>query len=348
MRIIYESVIPVSSINYIKLYKKIPVLYTPIYDLLPAKLYSIIITMENKTRYGWLIVNQFLQTEKFNEIYDWLLTAAGKMDCHLERKTNAEMLATINDGSILRIIDSTMNPDFILFWDKDVRLAKILEGLGYRLFNRADAIAACDDKSMTFMRLATVKEIYDIPMPETILAPMTYANIGYHGDYSFLKLVEKKLSYPLVIKECFGSFGAQVYLASTRSEAENILERCAGKPLLFQEFIESSYGRDLRLEVVGEEVVATMLRTHDSDFRANITNGGKMSAYTPSTEAVSLAVNVCKALNLDFAGVDLLFGEQDRPILCEVNSNAHFKNIYTCTGVNAADKIMEHILRSLG
>src|SRR5574344_690635 len=90
LRIIYESVIPVSSINYIKLYKKIPVLYTPIYDLLPAKLYSIIITMENKTRYGWLIVNQFLQTEKFNEIYDWLLTAAGKMDCHLERKTKAE------------------------------------------------------------------------------------------------------------------------------------------------------------------------------------------------------------------------------------------------------------------
>ncbi len=303
--------------------------------------------MKNERYYGWLIVNQFLQTDKFNEIYDWLLNAAEKTGCLLDRRTNAEVLACISDNSLIGLSDTEKRPDFILFWDKDVRLARLLEGLGFRLFNRADAIAICDDKSLTFAKLSALRDTYDIPMPETILAPMTYANIGYHGDHSFIDMVERRLSYPMVIKECFGSFGAQVYLASSRSEAESILERCAGKPLLFQKFIQSSYGRDLRLEVVGGEVVATMLRTHTSDFRANITNGGKMSAYTPDSKAVTLAVNVCKALQLDFAGVDLLFGEQDEPILCEVNSNAHFKNIHTCTGVNAADRIMEYIQRCL-
>lgn len=317
--------------------------------------YSIIILMKTKKKYGWLLVNHFLQTGKFNEIYEWLLAAASKVDCELELHTNAELLSCMADGQLTVLTDSAIlsspasmghRPDFILFWDKDIRLAHALEQLGYRLFNRADAIAVCDDKALTFLRLSASKEGH-FPIPKTVLAPMTYENIGYKNDFSFLRQAEDQLSYPMVIKECFGSFGAQVYLANNHFEAEQILLRCAGRPLLIQEFIKSSYGRDLRLQVVGKSVVATMLRTHDTDFRANITNGGKMSKYTPSVEACELAIRVCNTLQLDFAGVDLLFGEHDEPFLCEVNSNAHFKNIFTCTGVNVADKIMEYILRKL-
>ena len=43
----------------------------------------------------------------------------------------------------------------------------------------------------------------------------------------------------------------------------------------------------------------------------------------------------------DFAGVDMLFDEDGSPILCEINSNAHMKNIYECTGVD----VVEHIIR---
>ena len=49
---------------------------------------------------------------------------------------------------------------------------------------------------------------------------------------------------------------------------------------------------------------------------------------------------------LDFAGVDVLFG-RDGPLLCEVNSNAHFKTTLECTGVNMAVEIMRHIARRL-
>ncbi len=315
--------------------------------------------MNTKKTHGWLVVNHFLQTGKFNEIYEWLLAAARKVDCELEMYTNAQLLSCMADGQLTLLTDSMIShssaftecrPDFILFWDKDIRLAYTLEQLGFRLFNRADAIAACDDKSLTILRLISNKEIH-FPIPKTMIAPMTYANIGYKSNelkdtLSFLLQAEEILSYPMVIKECFGSFGAQVYLAKNRSDAEQIIMQCAGRPFLLQEFVQSSYGRDLRLQVVGGKVVATMLRTHDTDFRANITNGGKMSSYTPSTAACDLAIRVSEALQLDFAGVDLLFGEHDEPILCEVNSNAHFKNIHTCTGVNVADRIMEHIMNT--
>ncbi|HKM00280.1 MAG TPA: hypothetical protein VJZ06_10255 [Mobilitalea sp.] len=41
----------------------------------------------------------------------------------------------------------------------------------------------------------------------------------------------------------------------------------------------------------------------------------------------------------------MLFGEDDKLLVCEVNSNAHFKNIYDCSGVNAADAIISHIIK---
>lgn len=45
--------------------------------------------------------------------------------------------------------------------------------------------------------------------------------------------------------------------------------------------------------------------------------------------------------------MDILFGKEEEPILCEVNSNAHFKNIYDCTGVNVAEHIMKYIKRAV-
>lgn len=98
--------------------------------------------------------------------------------------------------------------------------------------------------------------------------------------------------------------------------------------------------------MVGDKAVASMERYNDHDFRANITNGGSMRRYEPTEKELQMAKQVMKELQLDFAGVDIMFGK-DGPVLCEVNSNAHFKNIYDCTGVNVADAIMEYIVGQL-
>jgi glutathione synthase/RimK-type ligase-like ATP-grasp enzyme len=67
-----------------------------------------------------------------------------------------------------------------------------------------------------------------------------------------------------------------------------------------------------------------------------------MERYEPEEAACLLAVRACQATGCDFAGVDLLFTE-DGFLVCEVNSNAHFKNLYDCTGINTADYIMKYI-----
>ena len=70
----------------------------------------------------------------------------------------------------------------------------------------------------------------------------------------------------------------------------------------------------------------------------------KPAVLTPEMEDV--AIKTCELIGLDFAGVDVLFGK-DGPIVCEVNSNPHFKSSLECTGVDMSEKIMDHILERL-
>lgn len=286
---------------------------------------------------AWLIVNKFLYTEKFRELYAMFSEAAKEQGIELELKTNDRLLPVLGEKETFEDVS------FVLFWDKDIRLARALESRGLLVANSAFGIEACDDKSLTHLYL----EKAGIPMPRTILAPMTYANIGY-TDFEFLSQAGRKLGFPMVVKECFGSFGQQVYLVQNEKELDLLVKSLAGKPFLMQEFIKSSFGRDVRIQVVGDKAVAAMYRySENGDFRANITNGGKMKAYEPSLEEKELAVRACRALKLDFAGVDILFGETGA-IVCEVNSNAHFKNIYDCTGVNTAEHIIKYLAEKAG
>lgn len=272
---------------------------------------------------GCIIANGFLNSSKFNEIYAFLKKAFNDRGHNIDIYLNTELI----NANLLP------KPDFAVFWDKDIILAKQLEARGIRLFNRAEAIEICDNKALTYLALKD-----KVPMPKTVAAPMTYRNIGYNR-FDFLDNIG--IDYPLVIKECSGSFGQQVYLAKTRQEAENIL-KATNEPVIFQEFIEESRGRDIRINMVGGSPAASMLRYNKNDFRANITNGGLMERYQPTASEVNMAKRVCQELKLDFGGVDILFGKNG-PVFCEVNSNAHFKNILDCTGINIADKIAEYV-----
>ncbi len=286
---------------------------------------------------GLMVVNAFLRTTKFDDLYRTLLSAASRSGMTLAVETNAELCCVVDTKAF-----QPERYDFVLFWDKDVQLASQLEMRGLPVFNSAQSILWCDDKAQTYLRLRREA----LPMPRTILAPKTFANIGY-TRLDFVKEVGEALGYPLVMKECFGSFGQQVYLISNEEELVQKTAALSGTPLLYQELVEESYGHDLRINVVGRRVVATMLRrSTDGDFRSNLTRGGAMERYMPSKEQEALALRATEALGLDFAGVDVLFGK-DGPVLCEVNSNAHFKTTLECTGVNMAEEIMCHIAGKL-
>lgn len=305
-----------------------------------------------------LIHNSFLHTTKYSEQDLILIEAGKKCGIQVTAAGNADIRFKIGTEGIKSC--GALDPaDFsaVLFWDKDIRLGltlkRYLHGTGIKIFNDIDAIYNCDDKYRTFLKISDWNLSHPpdrrIPVPGTFQVPGTYENIGY-TDTGLAAAAENNLSYPFVIKECFGSFGAQVYLSKSHEDTVKILEK-RPVPLVFQDFIEKSSGVDIRIEVVGGRAVAAMKRKNfQGDFRANLTNGGSAELYHPCESEIRLALDTCSALGLDFGGVDLLFSKgTDFPAdtLCEVNSNAHFKNISDCTGVDAALEIMKYIKKSI-
>ena len=282
---------------------------------------------------GWLVINSFMNTNKFFSLYEMLSVAFKKHNVDLEIKKASDISLEVGE-----IIEN--KPDFAIFWDKDIYLAERLEKSGVRLFNNKRAIMLCDNKILMYQALSE----NNIRIPKTFVAPKTFEGLNYNNR-SFLEKVIKVIGFPMVVKEAFGSFGEQVYLVNDKESLNKIVDSIGYKDFLIQEYIASSKGKDVRINVVGDQAVVSMLRENDNDFRSNISNGGHGSLYQPSKEYIDLALKATKALGLDFAGVDVMFGE-DGPILCEVNSNPQFASTLEATSINLADYIADYIIKN--
>lgn len=231
--------------------------------------------------------------------------------------------------------------DFCVYLDKDKYVLRALEEAGLPVFDRGAAIETCDDKMLTFLALAGK----GIPMPDTLPGLLCYTPSAPVREET-LRLVEERLGLPVVVKECYGSLGKGVYLARDRAQLAAAAGKVKCTPHLFQRFVASSSGRDVRAIAVGGKVIGAMLRTSRGDFRSNIGAGGRGEPYPADEALCAVAEGAARALGLDFCGVDLLFGE-DGYLLCEVNSNAFFGEFERVTGINVARAYAAHVLRAV-
>lgn len=292
---------------------------------------------------GWIIYNGFLHGDAPPHAVSFLKEAGEAYGAAMAVIKHSDLLPILRDGVyVLGGKFKDVMPDFVLFWDKDIRLAYHLEKMGLSVFNSAQAIEDCDHKGITYQRLAQ----HQIPIPKTILAPFQYKS-NVPREMTIYREMANEIGYPLIIKECYGSFGNQVYIIEDEETMLKKIRALQDTPFVFQEIVKTSMGRDVRIQVVGEVCVASMLRVSENDIRASITHGGVASAYAPSEKEKELAIQATKAMGLDFAGVDLLFGENGHPIICEVNSNGNMKHLLEASGVNVAEKIVAYILAKI-
>lgn len=291
---------------------------------------------------GWVIYNGTLNVPKIKKLVDTLVEEGKKLNIKLEAVKNTEIIPMYsNEGKAeLVYLKKLEDPEFVIFWDKDVLLASHLEKMGYKVFNSSKAIKYCDHKGLMHLVLSN----NNIKMPRTILSPMIFDYSLNSEDY-LIKCYET-LGESVIIKESMGSFGMQVYLINNREEFINKVTELNKNNIDFiiQENIKSSFGRDIRVNIIGNKVIGAMLRESNSDFRANISQGGngRLIELTKSQEEIALKAH--KVLGLDFSGVDLLFGENNEPLLCEVNSNLNFLSFEKIWGKSFGKKILEYIL----
>lgn len=213
-----------------------------------------------------------------------------------------------------------------------------LERLGVISVNSSQGIETVKDKLYTHQVLAQS----NLPVPHTMLVKHPVS----------LEFVEKRLGFPVVIKTLSGTHGAGVYLAETKAVfgdlMEFIRETNGSVNLILQQFIATSRGRDLRVFVIGGRPVACVERqSHDESFKANHSRGGSVKPFAMTPEIEWLAIETARLLDLEIAGVDLLF-DGDHYCVCEANSAPGFASIEDCSDIDLASLILDPMRIRLG
>lgn len=154
---------------------------------------------------------------------------------------------------------------------------------------------------------------------------------------------------PLVVKLLSGTQGKGVILAETEKMASSVIEafRALDAHFLVQEFIKESSGCDIRCFVVGEKVVATMMRkSKDGDFRANLHSGGIGIPVKITNSEKVMAINAAKAMGLKMAGIDIV-RSNNGPKLLEVNSSPGLEGIEAVSKVDIAGEIISYLEKNV-
>lgn len=255
-----------------------------------------------------------------------------------------EMVVTRADRKSILVDDQpVLLPDFVLprlgantsYYAFSV--LRQLEHLGVYIANDAKAVYSVKDKLAMYQLLSNSR----LSTPKTMLAK-------YPINAS---TVEREIGFPLIIKNVSGMQGAGIYLCDSKDKFEDVIELIYSNNdkanIILQEFVKTSYGKDIRVFVVGGKVMGSMIRTSNGSFKSNFSKGGSVSPFEMTPEVEWLATDVAKLFNLDIAGVDLLFDEHGYKV-CEANSAPGFKGLERVTGKIIAEGIIDYILVKMG
>ena len=215
-----------------------------------------------------------------------------------------------------------------------VSVVRQFEMMGVYTANTSQAISRSRDK----LRALQLLSRKGIGMPITAYA---------HSTEDIDGVIELVGGAPLVIKLLEGTQGIGVVLAETDQAARSVIEAFRGLDvnILVQEFIKEAKGADIRAFVVGDKVVAAMLRQGaPGEFRSNLHRGGEANKVKLTPEERSTAIRSAKAMGLRIAGVDMLRSNHG-PVVMEVNSSPGLQGIESTTGKDVAGKIIEFVAK---
>lgn len=208
----------------------------------------------------------------------------------------------------------TPKPDFALIRTICPELSRQLESNKIPIFNNSHIAAICNDKYQTWTYIKS--RCPDIPMAES----------QFYKNHELSQALLK--SHPAhVLKAIAGHGGTQVF--KTEEPFSEIKNDLNGSDFILQPFIKGP-GKDVRVYVIGKEIIAAVERTARDDFRSNFSLGGSVSLRTLSKKEKQLTESVISLFDFGLAGIDFIINEKDEFILSEIEDVVGARMLYQC------------------
>jgi len=280
---------------------------------------------------GWVIYSRDTLSSKFGDnAFDWMVDAAAKYDLDVEIlfEEDFDLMTTADEHLFFCNGEAIEKPHFTLMRSYGLDLAMHLEQAKIPVFNNPQSMEWSQDKWKTHQILSGFK----LPSPESFVSKRQLC-------YDELRDI---LGSNFVMKGLLGSKGEDVYLVRDENTLKKAELSLSGQKVMYQKFVAESSGTDIRVHVIGGEVVAAVRRRSVGDFKSNFHQGGSAETVELTKAMRSLSLQAAKALDLDFAGIDLLEGGNG-PTICEVNAIPGFRTICLTSDADIPSLIFKHI-----
>lgn len=258
----------------------------------------------------------------------------------LRKRSDIELQLLDDRNMEFNLADDGFELDVVLHrsinQSRSINAITLFESFGVKCVNSSQTATICGDKLHTS---ATLKRA-GIPQPEVRIAFSEKAALHAMQDMGF----------PVVLKPAVGSWGRLLSKINDEETAVTILQH---KKVLgsyqhaiyyIQAYIEKM-GRDIRVIVVGDEVVAASYRTSEH-WITNASRGG-VSIECPITDEIrEISLNAANAVGGGLLGIDL-FESPDGFLVNEINDTMEFKGCMAATGKPIPAAIIDYVINQL-
>lgn len=218
-------------------------------------------------------------------------------------------------------------PDFVISRFREHKLSHHFELCSVPVFNNSFVSYICNDKFLTHQYLS----LHSIDMMDTALV-----------SHELFKTSPSCL--PCVVKSVGGHGGSEVFMAADKNEFLHYSGMCSHGAIA--QPVASVRGKDMRVYVLGREVLACVLREAESDFRSNYSLGGKVSLCTLTAEQRMVVDKVTALFDFGLVGIDFIF-DNNRFVLNEIEDVVGCRMLYRVADIDPVELYLDFMLNKI-
>jgi len=237
-----------------------------------------------------------------------------------------EELQFIFDKETVSLLSNNIQlpmPEFIINRTRQFFVGEFFEQMGIKVFNNSKLTRISNDKRLTYNEIAKL----DIPIMQTII------NFEKEKDVPY---------YPVIAKNPFGHGGNEVYRIEDNHQR---LKFEISNNTVYQKQ-SNNPGKDVRVYVIGNEIIASVQRTSENDFRSNYSLGGNISLYNLSDEEKDIINKIIKHFNFGMVGIDFIFND-GKFVFNEIEDVVGARMLYKTTNIDIIDLYMKYISENM-
>lgn len=240
-----------------------------------------------------------------------------------------ELIIVENVKNLAKKIEEC-KPVFAINRSRNAEPAKEMERLGIRVFNSSVVTEIANNKGRTY---------------EVLKGVVPFLPVKYGNRTIISEIKGNDFKYPYVIKSCSGHGGSQVFMAENQQEEKNIIEKLDQDEYIVQQCC-SDLGKDVRVYIIGNKIVAAVLRTSKNSFKSNYSLGGNVKAYQLSGEEKNMVNAIIEKVPLDYGGIDFTFHE-GRAVFNEIEDAVGARMLYQVSQTDIVQLFVEYMIKEI-